>query len=863
MLVEPSATAAGAQIDDLTSQTLLGHHELAGWAAESSCPVQRELFQQWRPDSQVTLAEKDHLGRLEKSSLASTADAFAQCARPGDQRLLRTARAYALHSSSGRGQRAVVNSGRRSHGERQPDNVPRVTAPIPFGRYELRELLAVGGMAEIFLARARLGGIARTCVIKRILPEYSTSRPFVSMFIDEARITIGLDHEHIVKLLDFGQVDGAYFMAIEYVDGFDLVEVLRIVKARNEGLPPLIAASIARCITAALAAAHEARDHRDQPMQIVHRDVSPHNVFLSWTGAVKLGDFGIASARNKLHQTNVPGTVKGKYGYMSPEQAAGTRVDGRTDVWAAGVVLWEMLVGARLFASENPVDTIRRVNEMPVPAPSERRPGVPRELDAIVLSALRRPLALRTSTAALMRDALDSFIADHAGPADLAAFWPTLGLTPQTTRSGRARSRATHDAVNRPSTQTSDLGDEALRALHEELRTRQDLWTLVDIGERHLALGQRSQGLDAIRLAAAIFAHRGLLVQAVCACHALRPFVDAAAFSTELEALAKLRGHDRLRLAAHLQTLENRGLLSLVQEIDPTGLGVEHTEQTHAHDLTPLFGVVIVADFVRLASLVRVERKPQGATLVREGERSDALYALGRGRVVVSTAVVDDDGFAADPGSRVSVASLSEGEFFGEFSFLTRSPRSATVEAASPVVILRIDRAAVDELGADPSFSEPLHEFYKERVAELLLAKNPIIGALPADIRRGLIQHAQLQRFHDGDAIVTEGESADDIFFVLQGEVEVHRTQEGIPVFINKLHEGQFFGEMAALMNTPRSATVYAMGPVELLALRRADLQRGLDAAAEVRALLERAMAQRAAETQDRVQETTRIFKGV
>jgi serine/threonine protein kinase/CRP-like cAMP-binding protein len=741
--------------------------------------------------------------------------------------------------------------------------VAGVTEPISFGRYELRELLAVGGMAEIFLARARLGGIARTCVIKRILPEYSRSRPFVSMFIDEARITIGLDHEHIVKLLDFGQVDGAYFMAMEYVDGFDLVEVLRLVKARGEGLPPLVAAYIARCVAAALAAAHDARDHREQPMQIVHRDVSPHNVFLSWNGAVKLGDFGIASARNKLHQTNVPGTVKGKYGYMSPEQAGGTRVDGRTDVWATGVVLWEMLVGGRLFATDNPIDTIRRVNEMPVPAPSELRSGIGRELDAIVLSALRRPLALRTSTAAQLRDALDAFIDGRFGPADLAALWPTLGLSPQSTRSGRARSRPPHGSVARPATQTVEHADEVLRALHDELRAHQNLWTLVDIGERHAALGQRSQGLDAVRMAAAIFAHRGLLVQAVCACHAVRPFVDATRFAAELEALATLRGHDRLRLATYLNGFEHRGFLSLVQEIDPTGLGVEHTEQTHAHDLTPLLGTVGVEDFVRLATLLRVERKLQGATIVREGERSDALYALGRGRVVVSTASLDDDGLPAASSSRVSVASLSEGEFFGEFSFLTRSPRSATVEAASDVVLMRIDRAAVDELGADPSFSEPLHEFYKERVAELLVAKNPIIGALPTDIRRGLIHNAQLQRFPDGAAIVSEGESADEVFFVLQGEVEVHRTQEGIPVFINKLREGQFFGEMAALNNAPRSATVYAMGPVELLALRRTDLQRGLEVAAEVRALLERAMAQRAAETHERVQETTRIFKGV
>jgi CRP-like cAMP-binding protein len=719
-------------------------------------------------------------------------------------------------------------------------------------------------MAEIFLARARLGGIARTCVIKRILPEYSTSRPFVSMFIDEARITIGLEHEHIVKLLDFGQVDGAYFMAIEYVDGCDLVDVLRAVKARGEGLPPLAAAWIARCIVAGLAAAHAARDHRGQPMNIVHRDVSPHNVFLSWGGAVKIGDFGIASARNKLHQTNVPGTIKGKYGYMSPEQTAASRVDERTDVWAAGVVLWEMLVGARLFATDNPVDTIHRVNEMDVPAPSLQRPGVERALDAIVLSALRRPLALRTASAADMRDELDRYIAGRFDAAALAALLPTIGLTPEATRAARVRGRAPPGAAPRPPTQPLDAIDARVRALQDEFRSGQNLWTLVDIGERHVAIGQRTQGLDAIRTAAAVFAHRGLLVQAVCAIHTLRPLVDKPAFDADLEVLARLRGHDRVRLSAHMQTLEHRDFFALVQEADPAGLGVEHTEQTLAHDVTPLLGAVSPADFVRLARLARVERRPTGSTLVREGERSDALYAVGRGRVVVGTSSSDDEAVAGGVSGRVYVAALTEGDFFGEFSFLTRSPRSATVEAASDVVLLRIDRVTVDELvSADSAFSAPLLEFYKERVAELLFAKNPIIGALPPEIRRGLIKGARIQKFLDGDAIVQEGELADELFFILNGEVEVHRNEHGIPVFINKLHEGQFFGEMAALTHRPRTATVYAMGPVEVLAVRREEIERGLDVAADVRRLFERAMALRAAETEERVRETTRIFEGV
>src|SRR3954469_19921453 len=156
--------------------------------------------------------------------------------------------------------------------------------PMAFGRYELLQLLAVGGMAEVFLARSRTGGIERTCVIKRVLPRYSTSRQFVSMFIAEARLTIGLDHENIVRLFDFGQVDGAYFMALEYVEGCDLVDVLRAQKGRGEGIPPAAAAYIARSTLRALHHAHALKDHRGRPMGIVHRDVSPQNVFLGWNG---------------------------------------------------------------------------------------------------------------------------------------------------------------------------------------------------------------------------------------------------------------------------------------------------------------------------------------------------------------------------------------------------------------------------------------------------------------------------------------------------------------------------------------------------------------------------------------------------
>ncbi len=736
-----------------------------------------------------------------------------------------------------------------------------------FGRYELLELLAVGGMAEIFLARTRLGGIARTCVIKRILPEYSSNRQFVSMFIDEARITIGLDHEHVVKLLDFGQVDGAYFMAIDYVDGCDLVDLLRAVKARGEGLPPLAAAHIARCMARGLDAAHKATDHKGQPMGIVHRDVSPQNVFVGWDGCVRIGDFGIASARNKLTRT-MPGTVKGKFGYMSPEQAQGGAVDHRTDVWAAAVVLFEMLIGGRLFATDNPVETLARVVDMPVPNPSDVRPAVPPELDRIVQGALARPLTLRTETAGALAHALDAFIAGRFGPKDLQETLPLLGLTRASRQkdnlsSVRVRGRQAPSSSSR--TRTIEPTDARLKVLHDDLKKNQSIWSLVDIGERHAVLGQRAEAVSAVRTAAYVFAHRGLLVQAICAAHALKPLVERAVFDDELQVLARLRSHDRTRLVEAVARLEHKDFFELVQEADPAGLGVEQTEQTLVRHPAPLLGSVTAADFVRVGKLARIEKKALGQNVVREGDKGDALFAVGRGRVIVHVAPLDDEPSAKGTRTaRVYLGALTEGDFFGEFSFLTQSPRSATVEAASDVVILRLDRVAVDELVAtDATFREPLLEFYKERVAELILAKNPILGALPPEARRGLIKHAEVQKFLDGKDIVKEGDDADELFFIISGEVEVYRRDQGMYVFINKLHEGQFFGEMAALQRTPRQASVRAMGDVEVMSVTRDEIERILSLADDVRRLFERAMTARKAETEERVKETTRIFEGI
>jgi serine/threonine protein kinase/CRP-like cAMP-binding protein len=743
--------------------------------------------------------------------------------------------------------------------------------PTSFGRYDLLELLAIGGMAEVYLARTRLGGIARVCVIKRVLPEYSANRQFVSMFIDEARITIGLEHENVVRLLDFGQVDGAYYMAIEYVDGIDLVDVLRAVRERGEGVPPVVAAWVARSFARGLAAAHGARDHRGRSLGIVHRDVSPHNVFIGWDGHVKIGDFGVAAARNKLSRTT-PGTVMGKYGYMSPEQAGGDPVDARTDVWAAGVVLWEMLVGRRLFATDSPVDTVARVVGLTVPAPSMARPGVPAALDDVCLRALTRPLPARTPSAAVFADELDAFLAGHDGATSLASALRALGLDPEQRRAtARVRGRGVPSALapqtpaSRSTRSLPGPHDAEVQRLEAAMRKEPSLALIAQIGERYAVLGLRTEALSASRTAAYHYAHRGLLVQAVCTIHALRALLDDTAFDVELERLARLRGDERGALDAAMASIEHRVFVEAVAEADAGDVTTDAIESTFVAPTAPLLSMLAVPDFVRLARVARVEHKSAGASIVLEGERGDAVYAVGRGRVVVHTRrVTDAAGGSAVATESSYIAALGEGDFFGEFSFLTDSPRAATVEAASDVVVLRLDRDVIEGLvDAHAVFREHLVAFYKERVVALALAKNPILGALSAEVRHGLVTRSDVRKFHDGEVIVRQGDVADEAFVLLSGEVEVTRESGGIPVFINKLFEGQLFGEMAAAGDARRTATVYAMGDVEVLAVSRAYLEDGLAGAPDVRRLLEASIQLRAAETDARVRETVRIFGGV
>jgi len=287
-----------------------------------------------------------------------------------------------------------------------------------FGKYELIRKLATGGMAEVFLARFEWArGLEKTVVVKRILPHLAEDESFREMFFSEAKLASQLSHPGIAQIIEFGEHAGTSFLSMEYVDGPSLRQMEHNAALRGETLPFAHSARIAASCCEALAYAHDLVDARTgQPLDLVHRDVSPDNILISRTGAVKLVDFGIAKAATQTHRTETGG-VKGKLGYMSPEQLRARALDRRTDVYALGVVLYEMLAGARPYEAPTEASLITAIlTEEMVPL-RERFPDVPESLDRIVRRALQRRPEDRYPDCRAMHDDLEAAIRRMPRPA--------------------------------------------------------------------------------------------------------------------------------------------------------------------------------------------------------------------------------------------------------------------------------------------------------------------------------------------------------------------------------------------------------------------------------------------------------------
>ncbi|MGN6108180.1 MAG: serine/threonine protein kinase [Kofleriaceae bacterium] len=281
--------------------------------------------------------------------------------------------------------------------------------PLRVGRYEVIGHLATGGMAQIYLARqSGLGQFERHVVLKTILRERANDQRFVTMFLDEAKLAATLNHQNIAQVYEVDQADGAYFMAMEYVHGENTRAMLETALRRGWTIPLELATMIISGAAAGLHHAHERRGKNGQPLNIVHRDVSPANIMVGFDGSVKVLDFGIAKAEERATKT-VGGTIKGKYGYMSPEQCKGKVIDRRSDIFALGIVLYELTTLRRAFKGNDDFGTMKRIVAGDVVLPSTAVPGYPRELEAIVLTALAGDPAARFQTAQELIEALDAF----------------------------------------------------------------------------------------------------------------------------------------------------------------------------------------------------------------------------------------------------------------------------------------------------------------------------------------------------------------------------------------------------------------------------------------------------------------------
>lgn len=325
--------------------------------------------------------------------------------------------------------------------------IPQGTPELIFGKYEILERLAVGGMGEVFFAaqRGTVKGFERPVILKSLLPDLAQQEDFIEQFLDEARVAATLNHPNVVSIHEVGLWNGVYFIAMEFIRGRNLSQIVKRAKKQQKPIPFGVTARIIRDAAQGLAHAHGAKDAIGQPLSIVHRDISPQNIMVRDDGVTKVVDFGIARASNRASRT-ATGAVKGKMAYMAPEQLRLKPVTGAADQFSLGVVLWEMCVGRRLFHAEQDFDLAMKVLEGPIPTLKATIPNVPKELDDITMRMLERDPDKRFASCADVAKELDDFCVTFSprfSESPVAIYMKELGvddlaaLTPRATPSNK------------------------------------------------------------------------------------------------------------------------------------------------------------------------------------------------------------------------------------------------------------------------------------------------------------------------------------------------------------------------------------------------------------------------------------------
>lgn len=333
---------------------------------------------------------------------------------------------------------SVAESGLDEH---EQGGTPSEPAPAPasgrdrswrdedFGPYQLLDRIAVGGMAEVFKAkRSGVEGFEKVVALKRILPHLSENKEFLDMFVDEAKMVAGLTHPNIVQIFDLGRIESSYYIAMEYVHGRDLRTTIRRAREKGLRLPLDLSLRVVSQVCSALEYAHRKKDARGRPMEIVHRDVSPQNILITFEGNLKLADFGIAKAATKASTTD-RGALRGKLLYMSPEQAWGRPIDRRSDIFSLGIVLYEMITEQKPFVGVGSEMTILElVRKCVITPPREVNPRVPEALDRVVMKALARNPDERYQDAGEMQRGIEKILRERppVTARDLARFLELL-----------------------------------------------------------------------------------------------------------------------------------------------------------------------------------------------------------------------------------------------------------------------------------------------------------------------------------------------------------------------------------------------------------------------------------------------------